>query len=105
MTLAEGDLPVLFLVDEILHGTNSHDRGIGAEAVVRGYVERGALGLVTTHDLALAKVADALAPRAANVHFQDHLEDGSIAFDYRLRPGVVRKSNALELMRAVGLEV
>ena len=105
MGLAEDRPPVLFLVDEILHGTNSHDRGVGAEAVVRGFIERGAVGLVTTHDLALARVADALGPRAANVHFQDHLESGNIAFDYRLRPGVVEKSNALELMRAVGLDV
>jgi DNA mismatch repair ATPase MutS len=95
----------LFLLDEILHGTNSHDRQIGAAAVVRGLVERGAVGLVTTHDLALSRIADALAPRAANVHFEDHLEDGRIAFDYRLRPGVVEKSNALALMREVGLEV
>jgi hypothetical protein len=105
MELADGDTTLLFLVDEILHGTNSHDRGVGAEAVVRGFVARGALGLVTTHDLALARVADALAPRAENVHFEDHLEDGVIAFDYQLRPGVVEKSNALELMRAVGLDV
>jgi len=105
MSLAEAPGSALFLLDEIFHGTNSHDRGIGAEAVVRGLVERGALGLVTTHDLALARIADALAPRAANVHFEDHLEDGRIAFDYRLRPGVVEKSNALELMRAVGLPV
>jgi hypothetical protein len=103
--LAEGGQTLLFLIDEILHGTNSHDRGVGAEAIIRGLVERGALGLVTTHDLALAKVADALAPRAANVHFEDHLEDGKIAFDYRMRPGVVEKSNALELMRSVGLDV
>ena len=103
--LAEGRQTLLFLIDEILHGTNSHDRGVGAEAIIRGLVERGALGLVTTHDLALAKVADALAPRAANVHFEDHLEDGEIAFDYRMRPGVVEKSNALELMRSVGLDV
>ena len=95
----------LFLLDEILHGTNSHDRGIGAAAVVRGLVERGAIGLVTTHDLALARIADELAPLAANVHFEDHLEAGRIAFDYRLRPGVVEKSNALALMREVGLEV
>ncbi len=100
-----GALPVLFLLDEILSGTNSHDRGIGAEAVVRNLVESGAIGLVTTHDLALTRLADALAPRAANVHFQDHLEDGVIAFDYRIHPGVVTKSNALELMRAVGLDV
>jgi DNA mismatch repair ATPase MutS len=100
-----GGLPVLFLLDEILHGTNSHDRRIGAEAVVRGLVERGAIGLVTTHDLALARIAEQLAPRAVNVHFEDHLEDGRVSFDYRLRPGVVTKSNALDLMRAVGLEV
>ena len=104
MELAE-EAPALFLLDEILHGTNSHDRGIGAEAIVRGLVDRGAIGLVTTHDLALARVAETIAPRAANVHFADHVEDGRIAFDFRLRSGVVEKSNALELMRAVGLEV
>jgi hypothetical protein len=103
--LAQNELPVLFLLDEILSGTNSHDRGIGAEAVLRNLVESGAIGLVTTHDLALTRLADSLAPRAANVHFQDHLEDGVIAFDYRIHPGVVTKSNALELMRAVGLDV
>jgi hypothetical protein len=105
MELTEGPIPVMFLLDEILHGTNSHDRAIGAESVVRSLVERGAIGLVTTHDLALAKVADALAPTAANVHFQDHLEDGQMVFDYRLHPGVVERSNALDLMRAVGLNL
>jgi hypothetical protein len=100
-----GKLPVLFLIDEFLHGTNSHDRRIGAEALVRGLVDRGAMGLVTTHDLALAHIADTLGERAANVHFEDHLEDGKIRFDYVMRPGVVRKSNALELMRSVGLEI
>ena len=69
--------PLLFLLDEILHGTNSHDRRIGAEAIVRGLVDRGAIGLVTTHDLALAEIADALGARATNVHFEDHLEDGA----------------------------
>ena len=97
--------PLCFLVDEILSGTNSHDRAIGAEGVIRGFVKRNAVGLVTTHDLSLAKVADALAPQGANVHFADHVEHGRISFDYRLREGVVTKSNALELMRAVGLDV
>jgi hypothetical protein len=97
--------PVLFLLDEILHGTNSHDRAVGAEGVIRGLIDRGAIGLVTTHDLALARLADVLAPRAANFHFQDQLEDGRMVFDYRLHPGVVQKSNALALMRAIGLEV
>jgi DNA mismatch repair ATPase MutS len=105
MELTKDALPVLFLLDEVLHGTNSHDRAIGAEAIVRGLIERGAIGLATTHDLALAQIADGLAPRAANVHFEDELVDGKISFDYRMRPGVVRKSNALALMRAVGLEV
>jgi DNA mismatch repair ATPase MutS len=105
VALAAGDLPLFFLLDEILHGTNSHDRQIGAEAVVRGLVERGAIGLVTTHDLALAQVAEALAPQAANIHFQDHMEAGRMVFDYRIHPGVVTKSNALELMRSVGLDV
>jgi len=103
--LTSCDLPVLFLLDEILHGTNSHDRAVGAEAIVRGLIARGAIGLVTTHDLALARVADSLAPQAANVHFEDNLTNGRMVFDYRMRPGVVEKSNALALMRAVGLEV
>jgi len=97
--------PLLFLLDEVLGGTNSHDRRIGAAAIIRGLVSRGAIGLATTHDLALAQIADDLAPRAANVHFEDHIENGSVMFDYRMRPGVVTKSNALELMRAVGIEV
>jgi DNA mismatch repair ATPase MutS len=102
---AAGTPALLFLLDEILHGTNSHDRRIGAEAIIRGLIDRGAVGLVTTHDLALAEVADALGARAANVHFEDHLEGGVMTFDYRMKEGIVRKSNALELMRAVGLEV
>ena len=103
--LGRGAPPLLFLLDEVLHGTNSHDRRIGAEALIRGLVRQGSIGMVTTHDLALTKIADDLDPRAVNVHFEDRLEDGKIVFDYRLREGVVRKSNALALMRAVGLEV
>ena len=105
MDLTDGHRPVLFLLDEVLHGTNSHDRRIGAEAVLRGLLKREALGLITTHDLALARVADELAPKVENVHFQDQLDEGRMRFDYKLWPGVVTRSNALELMRAVGLEV
>jgi len=103
--LAASTVPLLFLLDEIFHGTNSHDRRIGSEAVVRGLVDQAAIGLVTTHDLAIARVVDGLDGRGANVHFEDQLVDGRMSFDYRMRPGVVTKSNALELMRAVGLEV
>lgn len=103
--LARAGKPTLFLLDELLSGTNSHDRRIGAEAIIRSLVQRGAIGLVTTHDLALAEIVDSFEGRAANVHLEDHLEGGEIRFDYRLRQGVVTRSNALELMRAVGLEV
>jgi hypothetical protein len=103
--LARDDPPSLFLLDEILHGTNSEDRRVGAEAVVRGLLQRGAVGLVTTHDLALTRIADDPGLCAENVHFDDHLEGGRVAFDYRLKEGVVTRSNAIALMRAVGLEV
>lgn len=105
LDIAAGPMPLLFLLDELLHGTNSHDRRIGAEAVVRSLVKRGAVGMVTTHDLALAHIADVLDHRGTNVHFEDHFENGQITFDYLLRPGVVQKSNALDLMRSVGLEI
>jgi hypothetical protein len=97
--------PALFLLDELLHGTNSHDRALGSEGLIRALLGRGAIGLVTTHDLSLARVAEELAPAAANVHFEDRLEGGRLVFDYRMRPGVVARSNALDLMRAVGLHV
>ena len=96
--------PVLFLLDELLHGTNSHDRREGARALVAALVRRGAVGLVTTHDLALASLADE-TPGAANAHFVDQLEGDRLRFDYILRPGVVTRSNAIALMRAVGLPV
>jgi len=103
--LTQGPLTVLFLLDEFLSGTNSQDRRQGAEAMVRSLVERGAIGLVTTHDLALAKIADGLDSRAANAHFEDRLEDGKLVFDYCLHPGIVETSNALNLMRSIGLDV
>ncbi len=102
---AKAGCPVLFLLDELLSGTNSHDRRIGADALLNGLVERGAIGLATTHDLALAEIAERMGEKARNVHLEDHLEGGEIRFDYRLRPGVVERSNAIQLMRAVGLDV
>lgn len=103
--IATENPPLLFLLDEILHGTNSHDRRVGASAVARALIKAGAIGLLTTHDLALAQLADEAALGAVNVHFEDQLVDGQMSFDYRLRPGVVEKSNAIALMRAVGLDV
>jgi DNA mismatch repair ATPase MutS len=105
VNLAAEARTVLFLIDELLSGTNSHDRKIGASALVRTLVNRGAIGMITTHDLALANIANDLAGRAANVHFADTLQDGQLHFNYQLLPGVVERSNALDLMRSVGLEV
>jgi len=96
---------LLFLFDELLDGTNSHDRRIGAEKLLRRLVEAGAIGMVTTHDLALTEIGAAIGAVVKNVHFEDHVERGKMKFDYRLREGVVTKSNAIELMRIVGLEV
>jgi DNA mismatch repair ATPase MutS len=103
--LASGTLPVLFLLDELFHGTNSHDRVVGASGVLRALLDRGAIGLVTTHDLAMTSVVSDLAPRATNVHFDDRFEGGEIVFDYVMKPGPVTRSNAIALMRAVGLDV
>jgi DNA mismatch repair ATPase MutS len=103
--LASGPAPVLFLLDELLSGTNSHDRLAGTEFVVSSLLERDAIGIVSTHDLALAEIPRTLGERAANFHFEDRLEGGELIFDYKLKPGVVKTSNALELMRSIGLKV
>ena len=97
--------PVLFLLDEILHGTNSRERVLGACAVVRELVERRALGAVSTHDLGITALGEELGGKVQNVHFEEQVEDGRMTFDYVLRPGIVQSSNALRLMRAVGIDV
>ena len=103
VNMTTGRSAVFFLIDELLQGTNSHDRRIGAEALTRVLIERGAIGLITTHDLALADIPEKMGSQAANVHFEDRFEDGQIHFDYQLRRGVVQTSNAIELMRSLGL--
>ena len=105
LDMAQGSPPLLFLLDELFQGTNSADRRMGAEAVLRQLTDAGAVGLVTTHDLALTEIAGQLESRAANVHFEDHFQDGKITFDYRMKPGVLRHTNGLVLMRAVGIKV
>jgi DNA mismatch repair ATPase MutS len=96
---------MLFLLDEMLSGTNSHDRRHGAEGVLRGLTTMRAIGLATTHDLALGDIVATLGRPAAQVHFSDVFDAGTLQFDYQLRPGPVRTSNALALMRSIGLEI
>ncbi|HEX3152201.1 MAG TPA: hypothetical protein VHR66_29275 [Gemmataceae bacterium] len=103
--LTQGLRPILFLLDEILRGTNSHDRRVGAEVVIMALLKNTAIGMVSTHDLALAEIVDRLGKRAENVHFEDQISDGRVSFDYRLRPGVVPRGNGLVLLRLLGFEV
>jgi DNA mismatch repair ATPase MutS len=103
--LLDRDLPLLFLLDELLQGTNSKDRLTGAEGVVRAFVAAGAIGLVSTHDLALTEISGLPPGTLRNVHFQDELWQGQMRFDFTLRDGIVTKSNGVELMRAIGLRV
>lgn len=103
--LAQDGPPVLFLLDELLSGTNSHDRLTGTRFVLQTLVARHAIGVVSTHDLALATIPDSLSGRAFNAHFEDRVEGDALVFDYRIKPGVVQTSNALKLMRAIGIGV
>ena len=103
--LLDGPRPLLFLFDELLSGTNSKDRRVAAEGVVRTMVGRGAIGMVTTHDLSLTEIAALFPGQVRNVHLQDKVEGGQMSFDYKLRDGVITHSNALELMRMIGLDV
>lgn len=103
--LTRGPLPVLFLFDELLEGTNSHDRVIGGQGLLRALLRRRTLGIITTHDLALTAVAEEGGSVVRNLHFEDQIEGDDVRFDHVLRPGVVTKSNALALMRVIGLDV
>jgi DNA mismatch repair ATPase MutS len=94
---------LLFLLDELLGGTNSNDRFFGARAMIEQLTRSGAVGLVTTHDLALTEVVKALPGRAINVHFEEQYEGGEMRFDYRMRPGTLGRTNGLNVMAALGV--
>jgi hypothetical protein len=95
----------LFLLDEILLGTNTRERQIASREVLRLLLGTGACGAVTTHDLSLAVLAEERGAHVVNVHFRDHLEDEKMVFDYKLRPGVVDTTNALRVLRMAGVPV
>jgi DNA mismatch repair ATPase MutS len=105
LELARAQQTVLYLFDEMLSGTNSHDRRIGAEAILSALVEAGAMGAITTHDLAITEIVQQIGERACNVHFADSIAEGLLHFDYRLRRGVVQTSNALEMLRSCGINL
>jgi hypothetical protein len=96
---------VLFLLDEVLHGTNSRERRLGARAVVLHLLARGAVGAVSSHDLGLADLEVESGGQVKNMHFQELVDGGKMTFDYKLKEGVVTSSNALRLMRLIGIAV
>jgi hypothetical protein len=102
---AEVGAPVFFLLDELLRGTNARARHVGAKAVLLHLLERGAMGLCATHDIELAALGDSDPARIENVHFTDVVIEGEMRFDYKLRPGIVRTSNALRLLQMAGIQV
>jgi DNA mismatch repair ATPase MutS len=96
---------VLFLLDEILHGTNSRERQIGARWILAELLKHGAIGAVSTHDEELCRLPPELMTRVELVHFRETVSDGAMTFDYRLREGPVKAGNALRVMRLAGLDV
>jgi len=103
--LTEDSTALLFLFDELLEGTNSKDRRIGAEGLLKALLNQRAIGVITTHDLALTEIPASANGLVRNMHFEDQVKDGKMYFDYQLRHGVIAKSNALELMRLMGFEI
>jgi DNA mismatch repair ATPase MutS len=100
----EHDLPLFFLIDEIFRGTNNRERRIGSESYIRALVGRNGIGVISTHDLELVKLADTI-PQITNFHFEDRVADGRMVFDYKLRPGPSPTTNALKIMQIEGLPV
>jgi hypothetical protein len=102
---ASGSKPVLFAIDEILSGTNSRDRRVAAESFLRALIGAGALGALSTHDLALAEIADEPGLAGCNVHMESRDPSDPFAFDYLLKPGVSTHSNGLAIARMAGVAV
>ena len=100
----ENDLPLFFLIDEIFRGTNNRERQIGSRAYVNMLVGGHGTGLISTHDLELVSIADQV-PNVDNYHFQEQVAEGRMIFDYRLRSGPSKTTNALQIMQMEGLPI
>jgi hypothetical protein len=105
LDLTNSGRPVLFLIDEIFGGTNSRDRRVATESVIRALIDRGAIGALSTHDLALTEIADDATLRGANVHMGSRNGGDPMDFDYRLKPGITRETNALAIARMAGVPI
>jgi DNA mismatch repair ATPase MutS len=97
--------PVLFLIDEILSGTNSHDRRIACEHIVKALIAGGAMGILSTHDLALTEIARATSSNGTNRCMESNDPDQPLKFDYVVKPGVTRNSSATAILKLLGIPV
>jgi len=105
LNLRNNDTPLLFLLDEILHGTNSRERHIAAIAVMMHLLEAKAIGSISTHDLELAERCKRFGDKVQYTYLMEQVEGGEMYFDYKLRQGVSPTSNALKLMKSIGIEI
>jgi DNA mismatch repair ATPase MutS len=95
----------IFLIDEMLSGTNSRDRRVAAELILRALLEQGAIGALSTHDLALTEIAELEGLHGSNVHMGSRSGDDPMDFDYLLKPGITTERNALAIAAMMGLPV
>jgi DNA mismatch repair ATPase MutS len=96
---------VFLLLDEILRGTNSADRHNGSKALIKQLIQHDAVGLIATHDLELAKLADDFPDRLHNYHFDVQVSGDELYFDYKLKKGICTSMNASLLMKKIGIEL
>jgi DNA mismatch repair ATPase MutS len=96
--------PLLYLIDEIFQGTNNRERLTGSRSFIRALAKQPGVGLISTHDLELAQLADEI-PSLRNYHFEDTVGDGRLHFDYHIQPGPSPTTNALKIMKLEGLPV
>lgn len=94
---------VLILLDEILRGTNSHDRHTGSKALIKQLIEKESAGIIATHDLELAEMKESFANNLLNYHFDVQVSQEELFFDYKLKPGICTSMNASILMKKIGI--
>jgi Mismatch repair ATPase (MutS family) len=104
VSAANDNKKVFFLLDEIFKGTNSSDRHLGAQILIKQLGEQGAAGFVSTHDLELADMEKEYK-KISNYHFQEYYADNELKFDYKLRRGVSTTRNALYLIKMAGIDI
>ena len=97
--------PIFFLLDEILRGTNSHDRHIGSKSIIKHLIKSGSTGILATHDLGLGELEKVYPEEMENWHFDVSVKQGELFFDYTLKPGICRSLNASILMEKIGLKL